>query len=146
MGVGTHPLSHIPEHWASQCYWEGLKFAQTDVSHSCISYVCSATGLVFVQQLWNVNYVQQLQPFIYNFVQWYWLVNIDAFPKASIPHSWVARRFLRSKKGWFTWWTSPSRPFFLLWPIVKTKPIHKIFMKFDIGVLYERCSRQVNFT
>jgi hypothetical protein len=57
--------------------------AQTDISHSCISYVCSATGLVFVQQLWSVNYVKQLQPFIYNFVEWYWLVNIDAFPKAS---------------------------------------------------------------
>lgn len=43
--------------------------AQTDVSHSCISYVYSATGLVFVQQLRNVNYLQQLQPFIYSFVE-----------------------------------------------------------------------------
>jgi hypothetical protein len=43
--------------------------AQSDVSHSCISYVCSATGLMFVQQLRNVNYVQQLQPFIYSFVE-----------------------------------------------------------------------------
>jgi hypothetical protein len=59
--------------------------ARTDVSHSCISYVCSATGLVFVQQLRNVNYAQQLQPFIYSFVDWYWLVNIDAFPKARTP-------------------------------------------------------------
>jgi hypothetical protein len=59
--------------------------AQTDVSHSCISYVYSATGLVFVQQLRNVNYLQQLQPFIYSFVEWYGLVNIDAFPKASTP-------------------------------------------------------------
>jgi hypothetical protein len=62
-----------------------LNLAQTDVSHWCISYVCSATGHVFVQQSRNANYVQQLQPFIYSFVEWYWLVNIDAFPKASTP-------------------------------------------------------------
>jgi hypothetical protein len=57
--------------------------AQTDVSHSCISYVYSATGLVCVQQLRNIDYVQQSQPFIYSFVEWYRLVSIHAFPKAS---------------------------------------------------------------
>ena len=120
--------------------------AQTDVSHSCISYVCSAAGLVFVQQLRNVNYVQQLQPFIYSFVEWYWLVNSDCISKSkNSPHSWFARRFYEVKKNDLC--DGHVHPAHLSFcdPLSRLNRLSH-FHEIRHRSLYERHSRQINFT